>query len=462
MNELDRLQDLFTRNVLDARTRELPWWKAWLVRALRISYAVAKDLAEGQLTLRAMSLVYTTLLSLVPLLAVSFSVLKAFGVHNQIEPLLEQMMAPLGAKGGEVTQRIIQFVENIKVGVLGAVGLALLLYTVIALMQKVELAFNYTWRVRQHRTLAQRFSYYLSVLLVGPVLVFAALGVTASVLNASFMHTLAAIEPFGRLMDLAATLVPYLLIIGAFTFLYVFIPNTRVRIRSALAGAVVGGIVWESTGWAFASFIVTSARYTAIYSAFAALIMFMIWLYLSWLILLVGASVAYYHQHPRRTLGLWREQSPSGRIREELALLVMYLIGRHHYLRQPPWSAETLAERLNVAPEALDSVLKALSDGGMIVLTQGIGGHYIPAAPLDSLTLKEVLDAVRRQGETRYLNPDRLAGTPAVKDVLLELDRQTERMLEGRTVKDLVFLPDASLPPSAEARDTIHINPGGG
>jgi len=144
---------------------------------------LVRDLVDGQLTLRAMSLVYTTLLSIVPLLALSFSVLKAFGVHNQIQPMLLRFLEPLGENGAEIAHNIIEFIQRMNVGVLGAVGLVLLLYTAISLMQKIEESLNYIWHVHRPRPLADRFSRYLSVLLVGPILVFSALGITATVMR---------------------------------------------------------------------------------------------------------------------------------------------------------------------------------------------------------------------------------------------------------------------------------------
>ncbi len=135
--------------------QQSPLWRRIFARAVLIGYAVVRDLIDGQLTLRAMSLVYSSLLSLAPLIAVSFSVLKAFGVHNQLQPALQSMLEPLGDKGVEITNNIVNFVENIQVGVLGSMGLALLFYTVVSLMQKVEKSFNYTWRVTQSRSFAQ-------------------------------------------------------------------------------------------------------------------------------------------------------------------------------------------------------------------------------------------------------------------------------------------------------------------
>ena len=154
------------------------------LRALRTVSMLVRDMVEGQLTLRAMSLVYTTLLSIVPLLALSFSVLKAFGVSNQIQPMLQQLLEPLGDKGVEITQRIVGFIENMNVGVLGALGLGLLLYTAISLMQKIEESLNYIWHIPQPRRLGERFSRYLSVL-TGRARSWCSrrIGITATVMN---------------------------------------------------------------------------------------------------------------------------------------------------------------------------------------------------------------------------------------------------------------------------------------
>ena len=207
------------------------------MQAVRTVLVLGRDLAGGQLTLRAMSLVYTTLLSIVPLLALSFSVLKAFGVSNQIEPLLLNLLEPLGEKGGEVALRITAFIENMNVGVLGALGLTLLLYTAISLMQKIEESLNFIWHIPRPRPLAERFSRYLSVLMVGPILVFSALGITATVMNIETVRDLLEIDGLGHAVRAFSALTPYALVIAAFTFVYMFLPNTRVRFGAALIGA---------------------------------------------------------------------------------------------------------------------------------------------------------------------------------------------------------------------------------
>ena len=235
--------------ILDVDLASLPRWKAWAYGALRIGYVVVRDLGDGMLTLRAMSLVYTTILSMVPMLAISFSVLKGFGVHNQIEPFLRNALAPLGDKGLEISALIIEFVENVQVGVLGLVGFILLFYTVVSLMQKIERAFNFTWHITQSRSFAQRFRDYLSVVVVGPVLVFASIGITGSLMSNSVVEALSAMFLVGNAIEIAGRLVPYAMIIGAFTFIYIFMPNTKVKFRSALTGGIVAGVLWNTAGW---------------------------------------------------------------------------------------------------------------------------------------------------------------------------------------------------------------------
>jgi YihY family inner membrane protein len=225
------------------------------VHAGRIVDRLVDDLYTGRLNLYAMSLVYTTVLSIVPVLAVSFSVLKAFGVHNQLEPTLHALLAPLGERGGEITQQIIVFVDNIQVGVLGALGLGFLIYTVISLLQKVEESFNFIWKSRGERSLSRRFSDYLSVLLVGPVLVFTALGITGAVMGSDAVQWVALFEPARTLIAIAGRVVPFLLIVAAFTFIYKVVPYTRVDVRAAFTGAVVAALLWQVAGLAFASVV---------------------------------------------------------------------------------------------------------------------------------------------------------------------------------------------------------------
>ncbi|NOZ24633.1 MAG: YihY/virulence factor BrkB family protein [Nitrospirae bacterium] len=434
---MKRVDDFF-KELWDIDVRSLGRFRAFLVRTLKLFYVAAHEFSEGQLVLRAMSLVYTTLLSFVPLLAVSFSVLKAFGVHNQVEPFLYNFLAPLGPKGEELTQRIIGFVENMKVGVLGSLGLAMLIYTVISLIQKIEDAFNYIWRIRRPRSFVRRFSDYMSVLLIGPVLIFSAIGITASIRSTTIMQRLLSVEPFGTAVYIAGKLLPYLFICAAFTFVYVFVPNTKVRFKSALVGGVFAGVLWETTGWIFASFVVSSTKYAAIYSGFAILILFMIWLYLSWLILLVGAEVSFHHQYPQFLTVRKEALVLSNRLKEKLALMVAFLVGYNHYHNRPPWRLGTLIECLSLPVEPVQDVITLLTDKGFIVETADDPPAYLPARDIERIRLRDLLGSVRSAEEGSCLTEKRFHSVPEVDGVISRMDEAIEAALGDDTLRDLV------------------------
>ena len=415
-----------------------PAWMTVAIRTARLAIVLFRDLMTGGLTLWTMSLVYTTLLSMVPLLALSFSVLKAFGVHNRIEPMLQDLLAPLGEQGHEITGRLIEFIDHMNVGVLGAVGLALLVYTVVSLMEKIEESFNSIWHVSQLRSLGERYSRYLSVLLVGPILIFSAVGMTAIAFNSDIVRGILALEPFGSLVLGVGKLMPYVLVIGAFTFFYMFIPNARVRFAPALVGGIAGGVLWQSAGWAFALFVASSTRYAAIYSSFAILVLFLIWLYVSWLILLFGADISFYLQHPEYLYAMPGEPRLSNRMRERLTLAVMSHIASHFVDGRPPLTLEQLTQRLGIPMHAVNVVLDALEDCRVLTKNHDDPPAYLPARDLAEVSVAELILTIRKAGEDRFLDPESLSVPARVEELEKRVERAIASSLENLSVKALV------------------------
>jgi membrane protein len=416
----------------------LPPWKAFAVLAARLAIVLFRDVMTGQLTLWAMSLVYTTLLSMVPLLALSFSVLKAFGVHNRIEPMLQDLLAPLGAQGHEITSRLVEFIDHMNVGVLGSVGLALLIYTVVSLMEKIEESFNSIWHVPQLRSLGERYSRYLTLLLVGPILIFSAVGITAIAFSSEIVQAVVAIEPFGSLVLAIGKLMPYALVIGAFTFFYSFIPNVRVRFAPALVGGIAGGILWQSAGWAFALFVASSTRYAAIYSSFAILVLFLIWLYVSWLILLFGADISFYLQHPECLYATPGEPQLSNRMRERITLAVMSHIASLFAEGRAPCTLQQLTQRLGIPMQNVNAVLDALEEGGLLTKSRDDPPAYLPARDLADVSIAELMSAIRTAGEDQFLNPKSLTIPPLAEELVERAEATIAASMGSVSVKALV------------------------
>ncbi|MEM7009261.1 MAG: YihY/virulence factor BrkB family protein, partial [Thermodesulfobacteriota bacterium] len=297
---IKKVSDFLTKDIWHLDTSTLNRTRAALVYVVKLVYATIKGYTENELGLRSMGLVYSTLLSIVPLLAFSFSILKAFGVvENQVEPFLANFLEPLGDKGPEITSQIIGFIDNINFGVLGVVGLLLLIYTSVSLIMKIEDSINHIWNVRRGRGIFRRFSDYITILLLGPVLIFSAIALTTSFESNTVVQKVLDIEPLGTLVLMAAKFAPYLMVFLVFTFIYVILPNTKVSIKSAFIGGLIAAIAWQTTSWVFAFTVAKSTKYASIYSSLAVLILFMLWVYINWLIFLIGAQITYCHQNLR-------------------------------------------------------------------------------------------------------------------------------------------------------------------
>lgn len=420
-----------------ADLEDLPWWKRPLVHVLRILVAILRDMGDGQLNMRAMSLVYTTLLSLVPLLAISFSVLKGFGAHNQIEPALLNVLEPLGNERFEITEKVIGFVDNIKVGVLGTFGLGVLLYTVISLMTKIERAFNYTWNVTTARRFTARFSDYLSVLLIGPFLIFVSVGLTASIRNAGFLENVTGLSLLGGVFEYIASTVPLILMTCAFAFIYTFMPNTRVRLVPALTGGAVTMVMWKLLGFLFATVVASSASYSAIYSAFATLIIFMIWLYFGWLVLLIGASVAYYVQHPSNCTVSRQRFQMGNEMREHLSLSILGRVAMSYYQDdKTSWTVSRLAESLKLPIRIIEDSVETLQHQNLLAEQRDYPYALIPASPFDELKMVDALKFIRAADVERSFVSSRAKSELKTQDIMAQIDDALAKQFGNMTVKD--------------------------
>lgn len=401
---------------------------------LRHLYALVRDILQGQLALRATSLVYTTLLSVVPLVAFSFSVLKGLGVHNDLRPYMYQVLEPLGAQGREITEEVIALVDNVKGGVLGGLSLAFFIYTSISMVQKVEESFNHVWHVSRPRSFARRFSEYTLVLLISPVIVVVALGMIASISSNRVVQALLQNESFGPLLVEIGEFAPYLLITVVFIFLYMFVPNTRVRFVPASIGGLFGGVLWATIGAIFANFVAYTTTKQIIYSGFAVAISALFWLYMSWLVLLIGAQLAFYIQRPEYLRVGRREPRLSNSMRECLALNVMYLVASAYRDASRAVTFDQLAEKLKVPAIALTPVVNSLEQAGLLLSTEREG--MVPGRDMARIRLSDILEVVRRHGDTgSYRGPRWLPGIAALGN---ELENAVNGVVGERTLADLV------------------------
>jgi len=428
-NWFERLED-----VLFQKSRSMgPPWGATL-RWLRYPAALIRDWLGGEIGVRAMSLAYTTLLSLVPLMVFSFAILKGLGARGNLKLILREFFRPMGGAATQLTESVMQFVVNMRGELLGSIGLGFLVYTVITTIQKVEASFNFVWRVERPRSFGRRFTEYLSVMILGPILLAVAIGLLVSAENSPFAQWLHAVAPLAGILGVLGQFVPYAIVTAVFTFMYSFVPNARVQFRAALIGGVTAGVIWALVGKVFTAVIVYSSQLVAVYTGFAIVLTTLIWVYLSWLILLIGAQLAFYVQFPQYLRHGQETIELCGRDREQMGLSIMYLIGRDYGAGDGYWDAGRLAAELDVPGIALGPVLARLERGGLIVVTEK--EQYVPGRDPAGILLADILEAVRTLQIARLTIEVHRVNAGA--RVMREVEAAIRERLGARSLKDLI------------------------
>ena len=406
-----------------------------LLRLLRYPYAVLRDLSRGQINLRAMGLVYTTLLSLIPLLAFSFAILKVFGGRRDLGPIVYEFFRPVGeAAATELTARVLQFASRVSSGIVGSLGLALLAWTLIGTIKKVEDSFNFLWHVEQPRSFARRLAEYTTLLIAGPVLLVAFIGLSHAALSSTPFQQMVSLPLLQRLRGTGIVIAPYVMVSAFFTALYMMVPNTRVHWRAALIGALVGGVLWAAIGKMFTAFVVYSTRLTIVYAGFAFMVAALLWTYFGWLILLAGAQLSFYVQNPAYLrLGLQPLRLSSVEL-EQLALKLMYFVGRTHVAGGRRWSVNRLANELGLPGIAVAQMATALERAGLLIVTEE--DELVPARDISGIGVNEILDIARNQ-RSGHLAPRNLP-VPPVDRVLDGLEETRRSRYAEVTLRDLV------------------------
>ncbi|MGH8232301.1 MAG: YihY/virulence factor BrkB family protein [Steroidobacteraceae bacterium] len=338
-------------------------------RLARYPYALLRDLVGGKLNLHAMGLVYASLLAVIPLLAFSFGILRGFHAQGVLEPLVRDFFAPMGDAADALTARVMDFASKVRGGLVGSVGLALLIWTLIGAMRKIEDGFNFVWHVDQPRNLARRMAEYGALLIIGPILLAAVIGFSRLAAESQPIRALSELPLMVRFMALALRLAPYVIASGLLTLIYIVVPNTRVRLGPALAGGITAGILWAAIGRFFTLFVLYSSRLTAVYAGFAIIIATLVWTYFSWIILLLGAQVSFYAQNPGYLRVGLIEPRLSCVDLEQLALGIMYLVAERYRSGGERQAITDLATRLGYPGVAVARMCGTLEAGGYLAST---------------------------------------------------------------------------------------------
>ncbi len=411
MKALTRVLEFLRTDVWKIEEAELSCHKRSFVRILRILLLTFYGFSEDRVHLRASALTFYTLLSIVPVLAMAFGIAKGFGFEETLERLILEKLEGQEEIAHQVVAFAEKLLENVKGGLVAGIGLVLLLYTVFKILSHIESSFNDIWDIETPRSLLRKITDYVSLMFIGPIFLIVASTLSVFVTTEAREVTqriwlLAAVSPA---IFFSLKLLPILLLWVLFSFLYLFMPNTRVKFIPALIAGIIAGVLLEFFQGIYIQFQVGVSKYNAIYGSFAALPLFFIWLQISWLIVFFGAEIAYacqYHDY-RRSEEETRNLSYADK--RLLSLRIMHFLVNHFSGAQTAWSADEISQALEIPKHLVHKILRELEDADMVsrrVQNENRSPAFQPARDPDRLTIKSVIDGLEQKGDNLLPVPE--------------------------------------------------------
>ncbi|MFP4533585.1 MAG: YihY/virulence factor BrkB family protein [Desulfobacterales bacterium] len=423
------------------RVKDLTSFKGFLIKNTRVVVIAIKEFIEDKCTLRASALTFYSLLSIVPVVAMAFAIAKGFGFQNRLE---DQLLEKFSGQE-QVIMQVIDFsrnmLENTKGGVIAGVGVVVLLWAVMRILMQIEFALNDIWRIKAARSFGRKFSDYLSIMLIAPVLLIMSSSVTVMVATqlSRITEKIALLGVFSPLISLVIEILPYCLIWVLFAFLYLFMPNARIKFASGLIAGIAAGTIFVIVQKIYIVFQVGVAQYNAIYGSFAALPLFLIWLQLSWLIVLFGAELSYAHQNVEAYDFEPDRKDMSLSFRKLLSVQVIHLLVTQFMRGETPMTIRAISYQLEIPIRLVQEIVFNLSECGLVsqtALKNEENIAYQPARDINELTVAFIIEAMENKGGDAIP----VAKTEAFLDLsetLKEFNAAIERSPANRLLKDI-------------------------
>jgi len=436
-----RLADFVKTDMSKLRLKDLPGWKAFIIRQLRVFVLAVRRYTADRCMQRASSLTFYSLLSIVPVFAMIFGIAKGFG----FEKLLERQLYEEFAGQEAVLDRIINFahslLEETQGGVIAGIGLIVLFWSVLKVLNNVEASFNEIWEVREGRSWGRKFSDYMSVMLISPILVLLSGSTTVFVQTrvTALTEQVGMLEIVGPVIFFLLKFTPYLLIWILFSLLYLIMPNTKVPYKTSVLAGIIAGTLYQIAQWAYIGFQIGAARYSAIYGSFAALPLFLMWIQISWWIVLFGAELSYAYQNIDTYEFAPEQLNISPGYHRLLTVYVFHRIVKHFLRGERPLKSDEISSRLEMPTTVVKRILGDLVESGLVSETIVAGNQnvaYQPARDIHQLTISAVIETLERSGSEKLP----VAVTSELRELenaLQDLQRATEKSDANRLLMDI-------------------------
>jgi len=400
---IGKILQFITTDIWRIRLKDISRSRSFFLKQLRIIVLAVRGFDEDRCQLRASALTFYSLLSIVPVVAILFGIATGFGFQEVLEKDLLEKFSAHQAVLVQVMDFAKSLLETTKGGLIAGIGLAILFWTVIKVLGSIERSFNNVWGVRNPRPWSRKFTDYIAVILIAPILLILSGSITVFITSQVTFITekFALLGFFSSLIFFLLKLLPYCIVWILFTFIYIFMPNTKVKFTSGLVAGMVAGSIYELVQWGYIAFQVGVAKYNAIYGSFAALPLFLVWLQASWLVVLFGAEISFSHQNVDTY-----EFEPdclhvSGSFKKLLSLRIVHLLVKNFSAGKAPLTATMITHALEVPIRLVRQMLFELVESGIlseVATSENEEPAYQPGRDSDSLTIQFVIDALEKRG----------------------------------------------------------------
>jgi membrane protein len=377
--------------------------KRLLIKSLQVILLAISGFHKDKCYLMASALTFWSLLSIVPVAALAFGIASGFGFEKLFEKLLLEKMP--GQE--DVILQIVDFshslLEKTKGGLIAGIGVLLLFWALIKVLGNIEQSFNDIWKLDESRTLIRKIGDYLSLMVICPFIFIVSSSVTLFITTriTQLTERIALLGIISPLIFFSFKLAPYVLIWILFTFIYIIMPNTRVNFSSGLLGGIAAGTLYQLIQWGYITFQVGVSNYNAIYGSFAALPMFLLWLQISWLVVLAGTELAYAHQNFDENIFEPDAGEISLTLKRLLTLQIVHLLVKNFALCKEPLTEAQISESLGAPQKIVSSLLGELMDCKIVSCVCPNDEEivaYQPAVDIRKLSICYILDAMDKQG----------------------------------------------------------------
>lgn len=394
-----------TEDIWNIPLGELPRHRSFIVREIRILVLAFKGFREDKIQLRASALTFYTLLSIVPVAAIAFGVARGFGFDKRLEAEIMNSFQGHQEVMNYVLQIARDFLQNTSGVFFGIVGLIILFWSVMQVLDHIEKSFNHIWQIKNSRPWIRKFADYLSLMIFGPVFLILASSFTVYITTTvgSMSEKVDVIRSIEPAIIFLMRFAPYFILWIVFTLLYMVMPNTRVKFRSALVAGVMAGTMFQFTQYLYIHFQVGVTKYNAIYGSFAAFPLFIIWMQASWLVVLLGAELSFANQNVNK----YEFESESLHIsqaqRRIITLMLLNIISRRFVEGQPPLSAAELAKIIQIPVRIAREIIYSIAEAGLVTeiyVDQPKERLYQPALDVRLLRISYILNRLDNIGAT--------------------------------------------------------------